>query len=50
MDFNAKDLNNFTALSTESAKKTSESDAKKVDLPKEVATIQMPTGPKSFFE
>jgi len=48
MDFNAKDLNNFTALSSESANKTS--DAKNPAAPKVVAVAQISSDPKSFFE
>jgi len=48
MSFSAKDLNNFTAFSGENANKSHED--KMPATPKEVATLQIPSGSKSFYE
>ena len=46
--FTAKDLSNFSAMTDQNANKTF--DSKMPPKPKEKVAVQLPSGPKTFFE
>ena len=50
ISYTAQDMKNFSQMTSDSAQKTFNSKDPNGGKPKEVAAVQIPTGPKTFFE